>query len=532
MDKFKQLERAFAEGRISRREFMIAASAIGAGVAASGLILPKGAHAATPKKGGRLRIGTAGGNTTDSLDPATYTDTYMLTVGFSTHNTLTNMSPKGVVEGDLAESWEPSPDAKSWTFKLRKGVEFSNGKELTAHDVIATMNHHRGEESKSAAKSIVDPIVEMKAEDKHTVTFVLKNGNADFPYLMLDYHLLILPADEDGNVNWQDYVGTGGYTLAEHEAGVRTLLKRNPNYFKEDAAWADEIEIIHIKDANSRQNALTTGEVDAINRVDLKTVHLLQRASDIRILEETGYLHYTAPMLTDVAPFDDNNVRMAIKHAVNREALVETILRGHGIVGNDTPISPSVPFYADLEQRTYDPDKAKWYLKQAGMSELKVDLSTSEAAFAGAVDASVLIKEQAAKANIDINLVREPEDGYWSNVWLKKPWCMCYWGGRPTCDWMFTTAYAEDSNWNDTHWEHERFNKLLIQARAELDTAKREEMYREMQELVRDEGGVVVFAFANYVMASGPRAGIPEEIASNWEFDGGRIGDRWWVEDS
>jgi peptide/nickel transport system substrate-binding protein len=148
-------------------------------------------------------------------------------------------------------------------------------------------------------------------------------------------------------------------------------------------------------------------------------------------------------MRTDTPPFDNNEVRQALKYAVDREALLQSVLRGHGVLGNDHPIGRSNRYHADeLEQRTYDPDKAKFHLKNAGLSSLKVDLSAADAAFAGAVDAAVLYKEHAAKPGIEINVVREPNDGYWSNVWLKKPWCAVYWGGRPTEDWMFSTAYA------------------------------------------------------------------------------------------
>ena len=175
-------------------------------------------------------------------------------------------------------------------------------------------------------------------------------------------------------------------------------------------------------------------------------------------------------------------MRLALKYGVDREALLKSILRGHGTLGNDHPIAPSVPFHAELEQRVYDPDKAKFHLKQAGLDKLSVNLSAADAAFPGAVDAAVLMKEQMAAAGIEINIVREPNDGYWSNVWMKKPWSMCYWGGRPTCDWMFSQAYAEGANWNDTFWSHERFNKLLLAGRGELDAAKRGEIYREMQD--------------------------------------------------
>ena len=260
----------------------------------------------------------------------------------------------------------------------------------------------------------------------------------------------------------------------------------------------------------------------------MKTVHLLKRRQGITVHSIAGTQHYTFPMRTNIAPFDDNNVRMALKHAINREEMVEKILQGFGVVGNDHPIGPGQRFFAKgLEQRVYDPDKAKHYLKQAGMDSLTVDLSVADAAFVGAVDAGALFAESAKAAGITLNIVREPNDGYWSNVWNKKPFCACYWGGRPVEDQMFSTAYAAGEPWNDTAWEHERFNQLLVAARAEVDEAKRRGMYEEMQQLVRDEGGVIVPMFASYVFATSDKLTVPEQMASNWDMDGERWMERW-----
>src|SRR5262249_25517689 len=190
-------------------------------------------------------------------------------------------------------------------------------------------------------------------------------------------------------------------------------------------------------------------------------------------------------------------VRLALKYAIDRKALVQAILRGHGQPGNDSPITPANRYYAqDIPLREYDPERAKVHLKKAGHTALKLDLSADDAACNGAVDTAVLFKEHAAKAGIDVNVVREPNGGYWSRVWTKKPFVMCFWAGRPTEDWMFSQVYAKDARWNDTHWTHERFNKLLAEARAELDDGKRRTMYREMQQIVRDDGGVIIPMYA------------------------------------
>ena len=526
MNPIDQLKQKLATGKINRREFMQQTLALGV-VLSAATTLSMEALAANPKQGGRFRVGSGHGSTSDSLDPGTYENGHIQLVGFAHLNHLTEIDSTGQLVPELAASYEPINGGKTWRFNIRKGVQFHDGKTLTPEDVIATLNYHRGSDSKSAAKPLLDTVTSM-LRDGDTVVINLKEANADFPVIVSDYHLGILPS-RGGKVNPTGGIGTGPYVINKFDPGVRAYLTRNPNYWKRSAAYFDEIELLSIIDVSARQNALITDEVDAIDRLDRKTVHLIKRNQNIKVLEITGFQHYTFPMRTDTAPFDNNHVRLALKLGIDRPQVLDKVLRGHGSVGNDHPISPANRYYAsELPQRTYDPDKAKYHLKQAGLSKLSVDLSVADAAFNGAVDTGVLFKEHAAKAGIDINIVREPNDGYWNNVWMKKPWVACYWGGRATEDWMFSTAYSEGASWNDTFWKHERFNILLRLARAELDEAKRREMYVEMQRIVRDEGGVLVPFFANYIHGLSNKIGHKEKVAGNWGFDGNKATERWW----
>ena len=424
-----QLQKLAMRSGITRRGFMQRALALGATTALATTLADRAFAEAKP--GGRFRCGLGHGSTADSLDPATFLDLYMQTVNASARNNLTEIGQDGSLIPELAEGIDTA-DAKTWKFNLRQGVEFHNGKTLDANDVVASLNHHRGEDSKSAAKELLKPVVEMKADGANAVVFTLEDGNADFPVVLSDYHIPIMPADGD-TVDWQSGTGTGAYVLESFEPGVRTTLKRNPNFFKAGFGHFDEVEIITVADVAARTNALTTGEIDAMDRVDPKTAHLLEQREGVRLLEASGTQHFTFAMRCDTPPFDNVHVRLALKHAIDREAIVRTILRGHGTLGNDHPISRSNRYHADnLEQRAYDPDAAKFHLKQAGMDSLTVDLSAADAAFQGAVDAAVLYKEHAAAAGITINVVREPDDGYWSNVWMQKPYCAVYWGAaRP-----------------------------------------------------------------------------------------------------
>jgi len=510
---------------VNRRDVLMggAATALALGVA------PRSFAQAAPKKGGRYRIGLSHANAADNHDPATWGTSAVINMGLygAIYNCLMETGPDNKLRGELAESAQ-SEDGKTWVFKLRRGVTFHNGKTVDADDVVASINHHRGPQSKSAAKAIVDAVTDIKADGKETVIVTLAAASADFPALMTDWHLVIGPAKE-GKVDWEPAVGTGAYSLVSHERGVRMVLKRNPNYWKAGCGNFEDVELIHIGDIAARMNAISTGQVDTINRPDIKTLSLLQRNTSVSIDEATGTQHYTMPMFTDVAPFTDNNVRLAMKHAIDRKVLVQTILHGRGREGNDSPITPTNTYFADdVKPRAYDPDKAKFHLKQAGLATLKVDLSAADAAFTGAIDTAVLFKEHAAKAGIDVNVIREPNEGYWSNVWTKKPFVMCFWAGRPTEDWMFSQVYAKGARWNDTHWDHEKFNKLLLEARGELDQAKRRAMYREMQQIVSDEGGVIIPMFANFVSARSVKVARGQSIAANFDLDGWKCIERWW----
>lgn len=522
----ENLKKMLQAGNITRREFIAGLTALGVTTTLFPGIFTSSAFAAdTPQKGGRLRLGLSGGSTTDTLDPGTITDIGTRTLIFGTSgNNLAEVDANNNVVPELAESWESSPDAKKWIFKLRKGVQFHNGKSFDADDVIYSMNHHRSEKSTSGAKGLVKAITSIEKEDKYTIAFELESGNADFPYLLTDYHFVIAPKGDD----FKSGIFTGAYIIKNFEPGVRALVTKNPNYFKSDRGWFDEVELLTINDVNARTNALKTGQIDAMNRCELKTVRFMKRLKDIEVMQQDGFKHYTFAMQTNRAPFDNRDVRLALKHGIDREQMVQTILQGFGSIGNDHPISRSNRFFAkELPQRPYDPDKARFHLKKAGLESLTVPLHTADAAFVGAVDAGVLYKEQAAKAGINIDVVREPNDGYWSNVWMKKPFCAVYWGGRPTEDMMFSTAYAKGAVWNDTSWDNPKFNELLVAARSELDDNKRRTMYADMQEITSNDGGVVVPMFSTDVSACSTKVGHGP-LAVNLEMDGNKAPERWW----
>ena len=419
---------------ITRRGLLRGATAMGA----AALILPAGMRAASaaPKKGGVLRIGMGHGSTSDSLDPGTWDNAYSQVFASARHNYLTEIDADGQLMPELATEWS-SPDATTWTFKIREGVTFHSGKTLDAGDVIASLNHHRGEDSESAAKPIVSSIVDMKADGSHTVVITLEAGNADFPFIISDYHLAILPA-KDGKIDPMTLDGCGGYVVDSFEPGVQATLSRNPNYWKSDRAHFDGLEILPIVDAAARQNALLSGQVDVIDRVDLSTVHLLERAPNVNILSVSGTQHYVLPMDSRAAPYSDNNVRLALKHAINREELVDKILNGYG---------------SKLETTTRSVCSNRYFAKRLSWSSIATIRTrrsstsrrlASSVSGRGTVERSPTplsavqwtrrfsISEKAAAAGINIDRgARAGNDGYWSRRLDGEALCRpVYWGGQ------------------------------------------------------------------------------------------------------
>jgi len=531
--KAKKLQESFISGKISRRNFVSTSVAIGVSLAGATAVVNQ-VEAATPKSGGRLRMGITGGATSDVLDPGQILDAYMINVSMGqVRPNMTKIMPDGSVEGDLASGWQASNGAKTWKFDVRQGVEFHNGKTLDSTDIVDSIRHHMGPDSKSGGSGVVSGIASIKEDGKYGVVVELNEGNGDLPILLSDYHLNICPSKGDGSIDWESGIGAGPYTLEEHEPGVRTLTKKFANYWNTgNESHFDEVETLGINDPTARLAALSTGAVDAINNVPAKTASRLKSMVNVKTLISTGNKQCTMPMLCDVAPFDDQNVRNAIKHIINRQELLDKIFFGYGQLGNDNPVGPANYFRAntdELPQREYDPEQAKYYLKQAGLSSLSVKFHAADTGFSGAVDAGALMRESAKAAGIDIEVVREPNDGYWSNVWMVKPWSACYWSGRPTEDWIFSQIYYSKADWNDTHWNNSSFDKLLVEARSETDEAKRRDKYVEMQRIVHNDGGLALPVFLSEIMGYRSNITVPDQVANNWELDGHLAARRWWT---
>ena len=408
---------------------------------------------------------------------------------------------------------------------MRKGVEFHNGKTVTAADAAYSLNRHIAPDSKSAAKGFLQGVTSIRA-DGDNVIIEHETGDADMPSIMGQYHLVIVP---DGFDDWSGFIGSGPYMLDSFDPGVRFTASRNPNYWKPDRAWVDKVDLSFILDPTARASALMTGGVDIIDYVDTKIVDRIKAMNRFQIIENIGLAYHESVMDTRAKPFDSNDVREAVKFAINREELVEKVYHGYGTVGNDHPVPPNDPFFnSELPQRPFDPDKARWHLKQAGLDKIDIELAAADGAFTGAVDAAVLMQASADGTGVNIEVDRVPNDSYWSDVWMKRPYCVSNWGVRPTPSMMFSVAFACEAPWNETFWCNDQFTQLLNQGKVETDFAKRKQIFGEMQQMVHANDGNAIFVFPSTLdgYAETVQGAAPDAVAL---LMGCRVAERVWM---
>ena len=528
-DELDSMLELLAKGAMNRRAFLGRAAALGVTALSANMLLTTASQSATPKKGGTLKIGINGGGSTDSLDPALAASQTPFHLNRMFGEPLLEMLPSGDgVEPRLATAFSSNADATVWTFAIRKGVKFHDGSSMTPADVVATLTRHIDKNSKSAALGILGGItrVEAKGDD---VVITLSSPTADLPYLMTDYHLMIQPGG--GVKDPAAGIGTSPYKLVSAQAGVHYRFEKFADYWDDSRGHFDAVELLVINDATARSSALQAGQVHLINAVEPKVARLLGRASNLEVKNVSGRGHYLFGMMCDTAPFTNNDLRLALKYAINREEILEKVLMGYGSVGNDFPINAAYPLFdAAIPQREFDVEKAQFHYKKSGHDGSPIVLHCADVAFPGAMDAAALFQQTAQAAGIPLEIRREPNDGYWSDVWRAKPFSATYWNGRPVQDQMFSTTYGSTSAYNETHFYVPKFDKILDAARGETDEAKRKALYSEAGMLVRDEGGAIIPVFNDFI------DGVSKQVAGwsadvNQELMNGYAAQKCWFAD-
>jgi len=426
----------------------------------------------------------------DPLDNTSHEDAVYLS---GIYEPLVELNSKFEPVPVLAERWEGSADAKTWTFHLRHGVKFHDGKELDAEDVVYSFKRLLDRTSGSAATAtlaFLDPNG-ISAVDRYTVRFVSKAAVAELPVMIRNKYTVIVPAGSKREELRRKGIGTGPFLQESFKLGApHNELKRNPNYWRAGLPKADCIRIAQVPDATARIAALNSGEGDIIPYVDNVTLAAVKGNSKVKVVRADGGTYWALSMWVDAPPYSDVRVRTAMKLVVDRKAMVDLLLLGDGIEGNDSPMPPNSPwtFSADIPKQ--DIARAKSLLAQAGHPNgITVDFNITEriahVAFAQAYAA------MAAPAGIKVNIIKNPSQAYGADIVPKVPFKLITWAARAPQD-ALSVDYRKGAAINGTHWFRDDYDALLDQAAAELDFGKRKALYQKAQKMLAEEGGIIV----------------------------------------
>jgi peptide/nickel transport system substrate-binding protein len=487
---------------LDRRQVLRGIAATGALAGAGSLLAACGSLSARsadpvvsagPRRGGNLRVGLAGGSGSDTVDPhkdLTYTDTARLQ---SLYDPLVQLNAQAEVEYVLAEYITPvEGSASTWIIRLRPGVTFHDGKDFTAADVL--FNFHRIISNGLSGAHGLGPIdlKNTKALDTHTVLVSMSKPFASFVEQLAAFWFYLYMAPQ--GFNPAKPVGTGPFVYQSFTPGTRSVFTRNPNYWRTGLPYVDAVTVLDFVDNISLQDALITGSIDAAGALDGPQIATLANTSGVQTVSSPAGSIVPFTMRVDQAPFNNVNVRQALRLLVDRQQLIDSALDGFGSEAYDV----FGPFDQDFDRalvRQVDIPHAKYLLKKAGHENLSVELVTSAVA-TGTVAMATVLAEQARVAGVTITLKEVPSSTFFGSSYLNWTFSQDYYDYSPYLP-QSSQSMLPTSPFNETHTKNTRYTKLYDQANATLDEGLRKEIVTEMQLFDFDEGGYIIPAYVN-----------------------------------
>ncbi len=456
-----------------------------AGVLAVAALLGASLAFAQPKGTYRQAHEVAFGNASD-VDPVSRGRVFAVTEKIM--NRLVRPDMAGKPSPDLAVSWSSNAAATEWTFRLRDNVTFHNGKPFTSADVLYSLGRVQDPKVNSPARSALATVTKMEALDPKTVKFTLSAPYADLPLVFTDYRLMMIP-DGSGDTIKTTGIGTGPFKLEKFDAHGTTVLVANMGYFDGPPGVA-RMEIIGIPDGQARFQALMGKQIDMMPQVTPQQRTLLERSGGFAVQAvPTGNWRGIA-FRSDQKPWDDPRVRKAVRLAVDRKAMLALGAGGAGEISCDTPVGPGDQYRWNGSCER-DVNKAKALLAEAGHPnglDFELHVSTLEASWPVLAEA---FQQQVAPAGIRVKIVQVPTDGYFDQIWMKKPVSMTRWNQR-TADSILNEAYRSGGPWNESFQKDAKFDAMLDGARRELNFDKRKAGYQQAQEYLWENGGALV----------------------------------------
>jgi peptide/nickel transport system substrate-binding protein len=466
--------------------------------------------AGKPRKGGILRAGLTGGSTADTLNPLNAITNVDFSRIDNLYEPLIGLNPAAQPVFVLAEELTPNATATEWTLRIKQGITFHNGKDLTADDVIYTFRqilNPKAPASAAAGLASIDAPALAKL-DTFTVRIPCRT-----PFATLGQALAI-PGYSDiipVGFNPQAPVGTGPFRVKSFTPGTQSVFVRYDGYWRPGRPYLDEVIITDFSDQTSQVNALLAGQVDVVNLLSEDVISEVQgEGKNILVSAGGGWNPFT--MRVDTGTFSDVRVRQAMRLLVDRQQMLDLVFGGYGTLGNDLFGIWAPEYDHGLAQRRQDIDQAKSLLKAAGAEGLKVQLVTADIA-QGTVLAAQVFAQQASAAGVAVTVNDVTVNNFYGTNYLKWQFAQDYWFYNFYLP-QVSLATLPTASFNETHWNNARYDSLYKQAIATTDAALRSELAHEMQQIEYDEGGYIIPFFPPVIDGYAPHVGglVPSKI--------------------
>jgi peptide/nickel transport system substrate-binding protein len=442
------------------------------------------------------------------IEPSTVADVGGVCLLSQCGEYLADSDPNLHLQPALAESWQPNADGSVWTFKIRRGVKFHDGRTLTAHDVVATMNRLSDPQNGSIALSAFAGALSKggaQALDDFTVEFRLDAPNGSFPYLVSsdNFNAIILPADYSGGFE-RDFNGTGPFRLEKYTAKARASFVRNDGYWGERAI-PDRVLFSFYDSIQAQVLAMQGGQLDVLLHMPVQGSQALLDDARLRVVALKSSAHEQVHFRTDKGAFADKRVRKAIALCLNRDNLVHGMFRGRASLGNDSPFAPVFAATdSSVPQRSLNVAEARELLAAAGVPNgFKAHLTTER--FQELPDYAVVIQNAVRKIGIDLTLNVEDQSAYYGRAafgasdWLDSEMGIEDYAHRGVPNTILTASLGSRGTFNAAHFKNTEYDALAAQYIAALDPASQRTEAGRIQRLLLEETPVITAYFYDWL---------------------------------
>ncbi len=471
---------------------------------------PTSAPAAQPRRGGTIRVT---GSPAVEINPHKLTSSGGIITVFPVLNFLTHVSADGVPQPELATSWTPSADIKTWTFQLRQGVKFHDGSPFGADDVVATYKRLTDKTSGSTAASTLNflPMDGIEKVNDATVAFHLSRPQADFPFFTYIYQAGILPANWSGDFA-SSPIGTGPFKMTNYTPGQGSTYVRNEDYWESGLPYLDGIEIKIWQDPSGELTALQSGASDLMALTPYDALDDIRKNPNLQVQSSRSASYDAMHMRVDTPPFDNPKVRQALALSLNRQDVLDIVLGPDGgDLASDQPVAPILRDHVDIAMKMQDLNMAKQLLSDAGHPNgFEFDLPTHSGA-EWLKNWALTLQQAFAPLGVKANLVVETSQVYYAH-WTTVTTGVTEWASRSTASEILNSAYRTGVNWNSAHWSNTTFDSTLDQLDATVDLQKRKELMLTLEKALSDEvPAIITYARTSPRGMSARVQGMPQD---------------------